>query len=131
MTDTYRAWQVNGKRSKFELEIEAELKKLYSNVQNTVKINGWFIDIYVVDIGVYVQADGVFWHGLDRPLEEIKKLKYEIDSDILKNYERDRKADSWFKAQNKLLLRITDIEWRQARNKQLFLTKRLKELNVS
>lgn len=93
VTDVYRAWQVNGKRSKFEIEIEHELKKLFTNVRDTVKVNGWFIDLYVADIDLYVQADGVFWHGTDRSLDEIKKLKYEIDNDILKNYTRDREAD--------------------------------------
>jgi len=127
-TDVYRAWQVNGKRSKFELEIEQELKKLFIDVRDTVKVNGWFIDLYVADVDVYVQADGTFWHGTDRSLDEIRKLKYEVDNDILKNYARDREADLWFKMQNKLLLRITDIEWRKMRNKEAFLIDRLKKV---
>lgn len=129
LTDVYRGWQVNGKRSKFELEIETELKKLYVDVHNTVKVNGWNIDIYVADIDLYVQADGTFWHGLDRPLNEIKLFKNEVDRDIVKNHNRDMEQNTWFREQHKVLLRITDVEWRRAKNKRTYLEKRLKQVS--
>lgn len=125
LIDVYASWQTNGKRSKFELEIEEHLKEMFSGVKNTVKVNGWYIDLYVEEIDTYVQADGVFWHGLDRSLDEIRKLKYEVDHDILKNYARDREADKWFSENGRKLVRVTDIEWKQEVNKRALLLRKL------
>jgi hypothetical protein len=130
LQDVYHPWVINGKRSKFEIEVETELRKRYSNIKTNINVNGWSIDLHIVDINLYVQADGTFWHGLDRPLEEIKKFNYEIDHDIVKNYQRDRDADIWFKSQNLRLVRITDVEWRKADDKQKLLDTKIESVET-
>lgn len=54
-------------------------------------INGWWIDGYFSEVGVWVQYDGAYWH---------RKTKL-----------RDDEQDAWFKANGKVLLRITDKEY--------------------
>jgi hypothetical protein len=84
------------------------------NVQKHVEINGWDIDLFVISMNVYLQVDGVYWHGLDRPIEKIKELKNPRDRVILSTIERDKKQNMWFKQQDLRLVRITDkdlISW--------------------
>jgi hypothetical protein len=63
----------------------------------------WLVDAYVHDIQTYVQADGVFWHGLDRPYDELHPKGREA-------YDRDREQDEWFRASGHRLVRVTDQE---------------------
>lgn len=66
----------------------------------------WLIDYYVKPLNVYVQLDGVFWHGLDKPLEEIAEFPR-----IYEQYESDREQDLWFQSNGLRLVRVTDQEW--------------------
>lgn len=68
----------------------------------------WLIDYYVKSIDTYVLLDGIFWHGLDRPLEELAMFPK-----TLKQYERDREQDRWFFENGLRLVRVTDQEWNE------------------
>lgn len=78
------------------------------DIQRQVFLNGWIIDFYLPKKDLYIEIDGVYWHGLDRPLSEIKKFKTKRDMVIYKKYLRDREQDKWFKANNLVLMRFTD-----------------------
>lgn len=80
------------------------------NVQRQVEVNNWIMDFYIRNFEVYVQLDGVYWHGLDRPLTVIEKCRTKHDEGILKTYSRDQKRDEWFKSNHLTLYRITDVE---------------------
>ncbi len=68
----------------------------------------WIIDFRVGN--VYVQFDGVYWHGLDRQLEILRRSSGDRDIAICEAYDRDRLQDEWFKVNNLKLVRVTDKE---------------------
>ena len=61
----------------------------------------WLIDFYVRTLDTYVQVDGVFWHGLGRPYNE-------LHTHVRGVYDRDRLQDEWFAVNGKKLVRVTD-----------------------
>lgn len=81
-------------------------------VERNVMINDkWPIDFYVKSIDTYIQLDGVYWHGLDRPIEEIAKHKTPRDAQIHKKWMTDRAQDAWFKERGMTLKRLTDVQF--------------------
>jgi hypothetical protein len=73
----------------------------------------WPIDFYVRSIDTYVQYDGKYWHGHDRPLEEIMQFKKPRDHNIYRNMLTAQKQTDWFKQQGLKLVRITDVIYEQ------------------
>ena len=69
------------------------------------------IDFYIKSIDTYVQFDGVYWHGLDRPIEEIMQHKTKHDKEISSRPASDRQQNEWFKKQGMKLVRVTDVEF--------------------
>jgi len=83
------------------------------NTENVIRqklVKNWAIDFYIQNINTYVQLDGVYWHGLNRPIEEILKYKTPRDVQIYKKYLTDREQDCYFNENNLKLVRVTDIE---------------------
>lgn len=99
-------------RSKLEKRFESVLKDRFSSVITSLIVNEGEIDFYIKDIDVYVQFDGKYWHGLDRPLNEIKASNKIRDRHIVATYLRDRKQDRWFKEKGKKLVRVTDEQFK-------------------
>lgn len=97
-------------RSRAEQVAFEKLNTAFNKIERHAFCNGWEIDLFVEDMKTYVQIDGVFWHGLDRHLEEIIALKNKLDSRILMTHAKDRKQDAWFNARSMRLARITDKE---------------------
>lgn len=81
--------------------------------QITIASTRWAIDFYVKNIDTYIQFDGVYWHGLDRPIEIIAEGKTARDIQIYRKYLTDRIQDEWFKTMNLKLVRITDKQFLQ------------------
>jgi len=73
----------------------------------------WFIDFYIKPIDTYIQFDGLFYHGLDRPIEEIKRLGQSkpLFKNIARAHTKDKAQNTWFKNRNMKLLRITDKQF--------------------
>lgn len=80
-------------------------------IDRQVIVNGWNIDFKVENI--FIQFDGEYYHGLDRPIELIKEFKTPTDRTIYKTYLRDKAQNLWFIENNKILIRITDKEFEQ------------------
>jgi|SRR3990167_4452155 len=107
------------KQSKIE-NIFYELLCTFYNTNDIKRhkdINNHDIDFYISSIDTYIQFDGVYWHGLDKPIEEIKEIanggsKQAVG--IYEGYFNDREQDKWFKDNNLKLIRITDIELKSA-----------------
>jgi hypothetical protein len=80
------------------------------NVVRQVAVPGtkWLIDFYIRSIDTYVQLDGAYWHGLDRPIEVIAEHKTKRDVQIHKKWLTDREQDKWFNRMGKLLIRVID-----------------------
>jgi G:T-mismatch repair DNA endonuclease (very short patch repair protein) len=82
------------------------------DVERWKSYHGWSFDFYIQSLDVYVQFDGVYWHGLDRPIEEIANSMNESDKGIYKKWKRDRKQDEWFDANSMKLVRIIECEFK-------------------
>jgi hypothetical protein len=84
----------------------------FEDVERNVLMNNcWPIDFYVKSIDTYVQLDGVYWHGLDRPIELISEHKTKRDVKIHKKWLTDREQDRWFSDRKIRLVRLTDIQF--------------------
>lgn len=102
--------------SKLERQFGELLQEKFQDVQVQVWINDRCIDFYVPCIDTYVQFDGAYWHGLDRPIELIAEGRTPRDVQIYKKWQTDREQDAWFKEHGMRLVRITDREFRQMGN---------------
>lgn len=96
--------------SKAEDRFYERLVRLFGNVERQVSIihdvGQWSIDFKIND--VYVQFDGVYWHGLDRPVQMIRESGKMRDQAILWAIEGDQLQNAWFAARGLRLVRITD-----------------------
>ena len=75
-------------------------------------VHRWPIDFYIKSIDTYVQLDGVYWHGLDRPIEAIAEHRTKRDVQIHKKWLIDRQQVEWFASRGLRLVRITDQEFK-------------------
>lgn len=107
-------WQHNLPRnfiSKSELQFKDFLLEHFIDVKHQKWVNGHPIDFYIGDIDTYVQFDGVYWHGLDRPLSEHVKIGSPRSLNIVNHWNNDRRQDEWFTTNRLRLVRITDKEF--------------------
>jgi len=81
-----------------------------NDVERHVIVNGWEIDIHVKSLNYYIQHDGSYHHGLDRPVDEIFKFKNPTDKTIYKTYLRDLEQKKYFEEKGMTLLRIVDYK---------------------
>lgn len=81
------------------------------SIDRAVPINGWPIDFYVRSIGTYVQFDGDYWHGHDRPLVEISTSTGKRDAVIYRKWQTDREQEAWFARNDLRLVRILESSW--------------------
>lgn len=84
-----------------------------SNIERQVNLHVWLIDFYIKSINTYVQFDGVYWHGLDRPIEEIALHKTLSDATIETTYKRDIEQNKWCAERGVRFVRITDREFKR------------------
>jgi hypothetical protein len=114
---SHQTKKLNGayKTSKIENGFYEELVKIFGveNVERCVLVQNKEIDFYIRTINLYVELDGVYWHGLDRPIEQIELLKSKRDAIILRHYSTDRDLESYAKSNGMKLLRITDKEYKK------------------
>ena len=88
--------------SKPENRLGEWLTKEFSNIKRQSWINRSSVDFYVVDIDVYIQLDGVYWHGL--------MGEQHVTPNIQKTIKRDQTLNDWFRTNNKKLFRVTDLQ---------------------
>lgn len=79
-----------------------------------MRMGRWTVDFYVEGIDAYVELDGEYWHGLDRPLDVIALCATRADRKILGTHHSDRMQDEWFRDNALRLVRITDKELRRS-----------------
>lgn len=97
----------NVKESKAEREFVAWLRTVYGDesvVHHPHHVNGFDVDVYVAALDAYIQFDGIYYHGLDRPYEQLSPM-------IKRKFDRDRAADRRFPELGLTLIRITDKQW--------------------
>lgn len=64
-----------------ELRIYSELKALFPNIQHRAMLKGYEVDIYIPELRIGIEYDGVYWHR-DK-LEKDKKKNVALGSSIL------------------------------------------------
>lgn len=84
-----------------------------SNIIRQILINSWNIDFYIKSLDTYIQFDGIYWHGLSKPIEQIMEFKNPRDKTIYKTWCRDKEQNEWFYKNKLKLIRITDKDWLQ------------------
>lgn len=87
------------------------LLEIYGDVHRQVVINGWSIDFFIPQCDTFVQFDGVYWHGLDRNIDELMQFKSSRDRIILTTRQRDCEQVRWFCEECLKLVRVTDVEF--------------------
>lgn len=88
-------------------------------VRRQLRMGRWTVDFYVEPLDAYVELDGEYWHGLDRPLDEIAKCATRTDRKILATHHSDRMQDQWFSDNSLRLIRITDKELRRLPEREI------------
>lgn len=117
------------KSSKTELKLLKILEKHFPKIQNQVPINNWLIDVYVPEHNVFIEFDGIYWHGLNKSDEELKASETKHSKTILRTKYNDKKKDEYFKNNKMTLIRVP---YRQIKDVDVeFLIKTIKEINVS
>lgn len=74
--------------------------------RNVIVNNNWPIDFYIKSKNLFVQYDGAYGHGLDRPLDVIARHATKRDVAIHAQIERDLRQIEWFKLNDMRLVRI-------------------------
>jgi len=74
-------------------------------IERDICVNGWSID-FLVNSRVYVQYDGNYYHGLDRPVKQILEFRNDTDRTIYGTMLRDKAQNAWFLERGFSLLRI-------------------------
>jgi hypothetical protein len=95
------------KQSKVELAFYEELKLMFgeARVKHHVHIFNHEVDFFIVP-DFYIELDGIYWHGLDKPYEDLSPL-------IKRKFDRDRILDENCRQNNIKLIRISDLEFKQ------------------
>lgn len=99
-------------RSKPEEECFKQLCDHYGadDIKRHVIIDDHPIDFYIKSINTYIEEDGVYLHGLDRPIETIKQSQTTMDQVIARKWDVDRRIDTWCSDHNLKLARVTDLQ---------------------
>jgi hypothetical protein len=74
-------------------------------VHHPPNVNGFEIDVFVPSAATFIQFDGVYWHGLLTPYDE-------LPPHLKRRYDIDRNTDRWFLENGLRLIRMTDLCWK-------------------
>lgn len=88
-------------------DVEQQKVIFYRESKNTY----WVIDFYIPKYDTYVQFDGVYWHGTNHTMEELKEAKKNGDKSAgmqIKAKHRDNFQNAWFNKNNMKLYRIIE-----------------------
>lgn len=96
--------------SELLFDVDYLVKYSFSDCTNCKIVNVFDFVITFDNNKFYIQQDGQYWHGLDRPVDEIKKLLKKQDAAIIKKYEKDQKTNRYFLENNLNLIRFKESE---------------------
>jgi endogenous inhibitor of DNA gyrase (YacG/DUF329 family) len=89
------------------------------NIQRQVPIIKQWIDFYIQSLNLYIQVDGIYWHGLNRDIETIKLGLTTQDKKIYKQILRDKELNNYMRINNMKLLRITDEQIKKLSSEEI------------
>jgi len=102
------------KTSSLELQIYSEMKYIFNNVEQRKKIDGVECDIFVPNIKVGIEVDGVYWHKNKYPSDKTKTLYFQDRNIFLirlreKGLEKISENDIFFSSKDKIFDLIKKI----------------------
>jgi len=100
----------NFQSSKIEDYLYEILCQNFTKVERHVPINGWDIDFHIADINVYVNMNGIYWHGRNMSNDILIKTKTGQAKTIFETKLRDEAREKWFLENNKKLIIIWEDE---------------------
>src|SRR5690606_35609423 len=122
-----KAWETkikNGScsKSKPEEQMYTYLIDMYGvkNVKRQKQLLNQFVDFYITTTNTYIQVDGVYWHGLNRPTNKIKMGKTLQDKKIYKQILRDKDLNEFCRTNNINLIRFTDDEIKSKTKEEIY-----------
>jgi len=96
--------------SQLELRVFCEMKHIFKNVEHRKKFSGKECDVYIPELRLAIEVDGVYWH---------------------KNKSKsDRKKNKFFRNENITLLRIREEGLERLSNKDVFCSTKEKHFTV-
>lgn len=97
---------------------------LINNVSRQILMFDKIIDFLVVieNKEIFIEFDGIYFHGLDRPIQIIEESLKIRDKYIAKRYWEDRWLDQMMNENNKVLVRVTDKEFKLAQRKNNYVS---------
>ncbi len=100
------------KRSKPEIALERVLRSITSDVQLHVNLaKGLQMDFHLPEMNLYIQVDGIMWHGLTEIAKGVTPDELlERHHIIGGKWARDRRADCLVHERSYRLARITDVD---------------------
>ena len=88
-------------KSLVEDRLHQVLVDRYTHVVRQSLVNKRAIDFYLPNLNVWVQLDGVYWHGLRKEYDQLTEREKRW-------FDKDREQDRWFASNKMKLVRITD-----------------------
>jgi hypothetical protein len=106
-----KSWQTRKQRGTLktsapERAFVEQLRVWFGAVESHRYVDGFWTDAYIPCINTYVQFDGEYYHGLDRPFDQLNESQRA-------KFDRDRRADAHFLERGLKLIRVTDREYRE------------------
>lgn len=92
--------------------------------------DGFAADFFIRPINVYVQVDGVYWHGVNRTFKELQDSNTPRDKQILVTKRNDEQQNGFYTKRpddGSVLLRISDVYVRRCGDE---LARSLEELLI-
>lgn len=86
------------------------LLETFPDTQRHVSVNRWDIDFHIPSIDVYVNMNGIYWHGKEKTEAQLIESGSKQDKAIARTIRRDVKRKEWFSANNKKFVVIWEDE---------------------
>lgn len=112
--ETMKSAGANFQSSKVEDRLFEILAGSFVKVHRHAEVNGWDIDFYIEDIDVYVNMNGVYWHGRDMSHTQLEESMTKQSKTILGTKLRDELREKWFLENKKKLVIIWEDELESA-----------------
>jgi len=106
-----------GRRRKYvsqpEIRLVRFLRRRFPKIRAQVRAHGQLVDAFIPELDMYVQLDGVFWHGLDESCEKTRI--------VIKKMKKDLTFNGFFDGAKtgSRLFRISDKQWIHAEHECL------------
>lgn len=79
----------NNRKTNIEILIENKLKEISINYETQKSVDYYFYDFFLKDYSLFIEADGIYWHGHDRN----ENWNPKIIKNVINDYKKTNKVD--------------------------------------